>query len=250
LTHHGADVWVLDTDRNKAMSDVIKPLRDEKSLSVYFCKTDVSKRTEVGKAIDKIVQKHGPPIILVNNAGIEFNDCGSLITMPYDKMRDILNTNLLGYTHMLRAVVPYMAKNRLGRIVNISSVQAVQSCLPGTSYQIAKSGILGLARVMALEYTKQNIRTNTILPGAIKTEGMGDARVNEDSHALDDLIKSIPIGRRGHPEEVANLALFLLSEGASYINGAELVVDGGLTQTLIGDMGIPKFPVINDPDKS
>ena len=233
LSYHGARVCNLDI----------------KGEGDFYYKTDVSNHVQVKRTIEYIVKNHGIPKILVNNAGIEFNDIGNLVTMPYDKMMKILNTNLLGYLNTIREVVPHMEKNGGGRIVNVSSVQAHQSCLPGTIYQVAKQGILGIARVMSLEYARRNIRVNTVSPGAIKTEGMGNARTEENPNALDVLLRSIPLGRRGHPEEVANVILFFLSEGASYISGQEIVVDGGLTNTLLGEMSLPDKPVANDPDR-
>jgi len=240
LSHHGARVFNLDLVYRGDITPTSK--------FYYNYITDVSDPDQVKRTIERIVQEEGIPEILVNNAGIEINDEGNIITMPLDSLMKVFNTNFLGYVHMLREVVPYMVKNGGGRIVNISSVQAVQSCLPGNIYQVTKQGILGLARIMTLEYAKNNIRTNTLIPGKITTEGMGNARLDENPHALDDLIRSIPLGRGGHPQEITNAALFLLSKQASYIQGTELVVDGGLLTTLIGDQGIPNPPVINNPD--
>lgn len=249
LVYHNATVCIFDADEKKGI-DAAAEILERGKWNAHFYHTDVSDRKSVRESVEAAVRECGIPWILVNNAGIEYNDAGNLITMPYEKMMNILNTNLLGQVHMLREVVPYMEKNNGGRIVNISSVQATRSCLPGTIYQVTKQGVLGLARVMSLEYARRNIRANTVSPGGIKTEGMGNARIGENPHALDDLIRSTPLGRRGHPEEIANVVLFLLSEGASYINGQEIVVDGGLTNALVGDMKIPKIPVADDPDKN
>ena len=237
LSYHGAKVCNFDVRE-----------RAEEKRSEIFYKVDVSNLLQVRSAIEKVVETHGIPEFLVNNAGIEYNDSGNLVTMPSYQMQRIIDVNLMGYLHMIREVVPQMERKGGGRIVNVSSVQATQSCLPGTIYQVSKQGILGIARVMTLEYAKKNIRVNTISPGGIKTEGMGNARTNENPHALDTLISSVPLGRRGHPEEVANAVLFLLSDAASYINGQELVVDGGILNTLFGEMGVPDTPVKKDPD--
>ena len=201
------------------------------------------------RAVERVVSEHGVPAILVNSAGIEYNQCGNLVTMPSAKMQEILQTNLLGYLNLIREVVPHMERQKYGRIVNLSSVQATQSCLPGTIYQVVKQGILGIARVMTLEYASKNIRTNTVSPGGIRTEGMGNARLEEHPHALDDLLRSTPLQRRGHPEEIAHAVLFLLSESASYIQGQELIVDGGLTSTLLGDIPLPLVSPPNNPDE-
>lgn len=238
LSYHGAQVCNFD-------------------LNGVDYKLDVSDPNQVKKGVEKVVETVGVPSILVNNVGIEFNDLGNLITMPYDSMKKIIDTNLMGYIHMLREVIPFMKENKGGRIINISSVQALQSCRPITSYQATKLAILGLTR-LAMEYARDGsnddfIRINTVIPGKIRTEGMGNARLDTNPRALDDLLKSTPIGRGGYPEEVANVVLFLLSSQASYIHGAEIVVDGGLTNTLIGEYHdnesnpLPTLP--NDPDK-
>lgn len=232
LSYHGAHVCNLDK-------------KDLGTVETYV--VDVSKPSQIKRVVEQIVSKHGVPEILVNNAGVENNRLGNLVTMPSAEMHNIVNTNLMGYVNMIREVIPHMEKNGYGRIVNISSVQATQSCLPGTIYQITKQGILGIARVMTLEYASKNIRINTVSPGGIRTEGMGNARA-DDPHALDDLLRSTPLQRRGHPQEIANAVLFFLSEAASYIHGQEIIVDGGLTSTLLGDVKLPQHAVPNDPD--
>ena len=229
LIYHGAEVCNFDVTGGDYRVDVGDPF-------------------QIKEGIDRVVKEKGVPEILVNNAGIEYNDVGNLVTMPEEDMCRILDTNLRGYINMVREVVPYMEERGVGRIVNISSTQATQSCLPGTIYQITKQGILGIARTLTIEYADKGIRVNTISPGAVRTEGMGNARSDDDPHMLDDLIKSTPLRRRGHPEEIASMVLFLLSSGASYINGQEIIVDGGLTNTLVGDMKPPKRHVLNDPD--
>jgi len=246
LAYHGAITHIFDIDERKARED----LEVDDYSNVHFHDVDVRDKSKIKQVVDRISKEQGKPWILVNNAGIEYNDSGNLIDMSLDKSKRIVDTNLWGYVHMLRAVVPLMKKSGGGRIVNISSVQARQSCNPGTIYQVTKSAILGLTKSMSIEYAEHNIRTNAILPGGIRTEGMGNARLDSNSNALDDLIRSTPMGRRGHPEEVAQAVLFLLSESASFINGEEFVVDGGLTSTLLGDHKIPETPVSNDPDKS
>src|SRR3989338_2227273 len=245
LSYHRAQICMLDTNETKG-HDVLNNLR-KNSPSSEFYETDVSDRENVKKTIEKIVSEQGAPWILVNNAGIEYNDDGNLITMPEEKADEILNTNLQGYLNMLRSVVPYMIKNGGGRIVNVSSVQGIQSFKPGTIYQIVKAGIPAIARNMALEYGRQNIKVNTISPGAIKTEGMGDARINRDG--VNSLRSLIPIGRRGHSEEIADVTLFLLSEKSSYIYGQNIIVDGGLlTHRQLGGLGVPEKHVDNDPE--
>jgi NAD(P)-dependent dehydrogenase (short-subunit alcohol dehydrogenase family) len=181
--------------------------------------------------------------ILVSNAGIEYNDVGNLVSMPRRKLDRILEVNLGGAINCVRAFMPKMHKG--GRVVFVSSTQAFMACHPGTSYQASKAGLIGLAKGLAIEYARLGINVNVICPGGVATEGMGAVRAGDSG--LDDFKRHCPIGRRAHPHEIAKPILFLCSEWASYITGATLVVDGG-----VSSLGMPYpplgAPVDNDPD--
>lgn len=233
----GAKVVVLDINASKAESS------DEKILYVAV---DVAVEDEVKKAVSGALEKLGVDSvhILVNNAGIEFNDVGNLIDMPIDKLRRIIDVNLYGYVNCARVVVPYMRKS--GCIVNVSSIQGMAAHLPGTSYQVSKSGILGLTHALAVELASSGINVNAVAPGAIATEGMGAVRSNES--VIDPYRRRVPLGRRGWPEEIAGPILFLCSDLASYITGTTIVVDGGYIINLTPDLG--GVPIVeNDPDR-
>jgi len=248
LCYHGAIGIILDNDQEKG-SKLEAKLR-KKGYNVEFFKKDVSKLSEVQFAMWRLNEEYKQaPFFLVNNAGIEDNDTGNLVTMPEDISKKILHVSLKGYLNMIKAVVPLMIKGGGGRIVNTGSVQGEQSCKPGTIYQVIKAGIPAIARNLTIEYSRDyNIRANTILPGAIKTEGMGNARGSKED--IDNLRSVIPLGRRGHAQEVANATLFLLSEQARYIHGTTLAIDGGLPiHFQPGSFGIPKKYSKDDPDK-
>lgn len=234
----GAKVVVLDIDASKAESF------DEKML---YMAVDVAVENEVKKAVSGALEKLGADSvhILVNNAGIEFNNVGNLIDMPIDKLRRIIDVNLYGYINCARVVVPYMRKG--GRIVNVSSIQGLAAHLPGTSYQVSKSGILGFTHALAVELASRGINVNAVAPGAIATEGMGAVRSNE-SDVVDPYRRRIPLGRRGWSEEIAGPILFLCSDLASYITGTTIVVDGGYTTNITPDFGGSVQVVENDPD--
>ncbi len=238
----GASVVIVDIDRSRGEAMV-----KEFGAQVLFVQADVSNSGDVARATKAALDAFGKIDILVNNAGIEYNDRGSILEMPYDDFMRILNVNLIGYINMARSCVPMMQFG--GRVINVSSVQGLAVHLPGTSYQVAKAGILGLTRALSIELALRGITVNTIAPGAIRTEGMGATRVGESS-ILDSYRRRTPLGRRGRPNEVAAPILFLASDLASYITGTTLIVDGGYFINLTPD--IPGQPTPHppfDPDR-
>lgn len=238
----GAYVVLVDTNSTKAQ-EVVEQFHDDQIL---FVKGDVGEPETAALAVQAALVKNGEIDILVNNAGVEYNGCGNIITMPIETMMRIFQVNLFGYIYMLRACVPHMKFG--GRVVQVSSLQGMAAALPGTSYQASKGAIIALTKSLAIEYAEKGITVNTVCPGAICTEGMGKARA-DGSSSMDPTRRRIPTGRRGHAHEVANAILFLASQQASYINGTELIVDGGLFSSLSAyDPNRPTLNVPNDPD--
>lgn len=235
--HAGARVLLIDKNEEGG-----KAVVEHKRNTLFYC-ADVTEPT----ALSSILKETGVrPNILVNNAGIEYNDRGNILTMSEDEMRHIIEVNLFGYINMVRVFA--FSMKRMGRIINVSSIQALGAHLPGTSYQVAKAGILGLTRALAVELAPREITVNAVLPGAIKTEGMGATRVSE-SAILDPYRRRIPLGRRGDADEVAAPILFLASEKAAYITGTTLVVDGGYLTNITPDFPNEPTPrVAYDPD--
>jgi 3-oxoacyl-[acyl-carrier protein] reductase len=215
----GARVAIFDLDSTSG-AEVSGAL--EGSL---FCPVDVTDPASVDAAVDNVLRTFATDTIdiLVNNAGFEDENVGNLVEMPYEILDRILKVNTYGYIHCARSVLPHMARG--GRVVNVSSVQALAAIVPGTSYQPSKTAVLGFTNALAVEYGGQGITVNTICPGAIRTEGMGNIPAGDP--ALDAYRKRIPMGRRGRAEEVAAAILFLCSGMASYITGATIPVDGG-----------------------
>ncbi|MBI5004032.1 SDR family oxidoreductase [Candidatus Kaiserbacteria bacterium] len=234
-----ANVAVLDLDDTEG-----KVFAEDVGMFIH---TDVSHEIDVARAIQTVVATFERIDVLVNNAGIEFNDRGNLIDMPREDMRRIIEVNLFGYINMVRACVPHMRPG--SKIVNVSSVQGLAAHAPGTSYQIAKSSILGLTHSLAIELAPKGINVNTVIPGAIKTEGMGAVRASSSS-ILDPYRRRIPLARRGWAAEVAGPILFLSSSLANYMTGSTLVVDGGYLINLTPDMGgeVPTHGQAEDPD--
>ena len=177
------------------------------------------------QVIDATVDRFGSLDILVNNAGIALlRPISEYTTADYDLQMDV---NIRSVFYGCRKALPAMIASGGGSIVNMSSVAGLRG-LPGVSvYGIAKAGVQNLAKTIAMEHAADGIRCNSVHPGLIDTNIQNDAR--RDNY--DEFVKigeSVPWGRMGFPEEVANCVLFLASDEANYVTGTELVVDGGL----------------------
>jgi NAD(P)-dependent dehydrogenase (short-subunit alcohol dehydrogenase family) len=177
------------------------------------------------EVVDATVERFGSLDILVNNAGIALlRPISEYTTADYDLQMDV---NIRSVFFGCRKALPAMIASGGGSIVNMSSVSVLRG-LPGVSvYGIAKAGVQNLAKTIAMEHAADGIRCNSVHPGLIDTNIQNDAR--RDNY--DEFVKigeSVPWGRMGFPEEVANCVLFLASDEANYVTGTELVVDGGL----------------------
>ena len=179
---------------------------------------DVGDSASVAQAFADVRERFGPVLVLVNNAG-ERQD-GLAIRMSSEDREAVVNTNLNGAFHCTRRALDDMLKARWGRIVNISSVVAERANPGQANYGAAKAGMLSLTRTVAREMARKGITCNAVTPGVIETDMTTDV--------VDKLVAGVPAGRIGRPEEVAHAVSFLCSEGAEYVNGATLAVDGAL----------------------
>jgi NAD(P)-dependent dehydrogenase (short-subunit alcohol dehydrogenase family) len=179
---------------------------------------DVGDPESVERAFTEIRERFGPVLVLVNNAG-ERQD-GLAIRMKSDQWEDVIDTNLNGAFHCIRRALDDMLSARWGRIVNISSVVAERANPGQANYGAAKAGMLSLTRTIAREMGRKGITSNAVTPGVIETD--------MTTGVADKLLTGVPAGRIGRPEEVAHAVSFLCSDGAEYVNGATLAVDGGL----------------------
>jgi 3-oxoacyl-[acyl-carrier protein] reductase len=179
---------------------------------------DVADAQQVRDAFKAVRERFGPVLVLVNNAGVRHD--GLAIRMPEDEWRAVVDTNLTGAFNCTRQALDDMLGARWGRIVNISSVVAERANPGQANYVAAKAGLLGLTRTIAREMARKGVTCNAVTPGVIETDMTADL--------ADGLVKAVPAGRVGRPEEVAAAIAFLVSEEAAYVNGATLSVDGGL----------------------
>jgi acetoacetyl-CoA reductase len=184
-------------------------------------KADVASLEECAAVVDKIQKKLGDVKVLVNNAGITRD--GMLHKMTAQDWHSVLETNLTSCFNMSHAVIKGMRDRGYGRIVNISSINGQKGQLGQTNYSAAKAGMIGFTKALALESARKDITVNAICPGYVKTE----MTESMDSAVLESIIKQIPMGRMGKPNEIADLVAFLASERASYITGATISINGG-----------------------
>jgi len=200
----------------------------QKGASVEYFQTDVSSRADVERLIPDVVARFGGIDVLVNNAGIQ--RYGSATTTTEEEWNEVMNVNLKSAFLMSQYAIPEMVKRGGGAIVTTGSVQSVTAQQNSLAYVVSKHGLLGLTRSIALDFGKQNIRANCVLPGAIDTPMLRWA-ASRDSHPEKVLAGCAGLhirGTLGRPEEVARVIVFLASDLASFVTGAAYAVDGGL----------------------
>lgn len=225
FAEEGATVAIMGRRENlleKLISEIISHSGDGLVVS-----GDVSKPEECSKVAEKVFKAYGALHILVNNAGIIRRiKCADTSD---DDWWALINTNLAGPFFMCRACIPYMLRSRGGSILNIASAVGVVGNRSMSAYCASKSGLITFTKSIALDYGKKGIRANTICPAFIETD-LNREHLNElrkDEKKWKRVMDAHPIGRLGTPEDVANAALFLVSDEASWITGIDLPVDGG-----------------------
>ena len=221
-----AAVAVVDRDA-KAGKETAAELKKNGGKAEFF-EVDVSSAAGVEKLIPEIAAAFGGIDILVNNAGIQ--RYGTVTTTSEEEWDEVMNINLKGAFLMSKYAIPQMIARGGGSIVITGSVQSVAAQRNSVHYVVSKHGLLGLTRCIALDYGKQNIRANCVLPGAIDTPMLRWA-ANLDSHperVLEACDSMHMRGRMGQPEEVAHVIVFLASDQASFMTASAVMVEGGL----------------------
>lgn len=221
LAENGADVAVNFAGSTAAAEAVAAEI-EKMGRKAILVQGDVSQTEVCAEMVDKVVKELGHIDILVNNAGITRDTL--LLRMKEEDWDAVLNTNIKGVFNCTKAAVKYMAKQRSGSIVNISSVVALMGNAGQANYAAAKAGILGFTRSVAKEMAARGIRVNAVTPGFIKTD-MTSVLSEKVVAAME---ASIPLARLGEPEDIAKAVLFLVSDNAAYITGQTLHVDGGM----------------------
>lgn len=202
--------------------DAIKEEFKQYGSEVLMEKADVSNFEQCEKMVTAAIEKFGRIDVLVNNAGVTRDNL--LMRMKEEDFDKVINVNLKGTYNVTKNVIPYMMKQKYGKIINISSVVGVSGNAGQANYAASKAGIIGFTKSVAKELASRNILANCVAPGFIKTD-MTD--VLSDS-VKESINSQIPLKKMGTAEEVANAVYFLGNEENTYITGQVLNVDGGM----------------------
>ena len=222
----GAKVVIADVakDEGQALADEL--CQEFGQSNAHFAPHDVSDQAAWTALVADTNERFGPVDILANNAGIlRF---GSVEAMPIDEVELLFRVNQLGCWLGMQSVVPTMKANGGGSIINASSTEGLGGMANTVAYGATKFAIRGMTKGASHELGRFNIRVNSVHPGMIDTPM---TRVHGGDVAMEYGASKIPLRRVGHPEDVAPLYVFLGSDESSYINGAEIAIDGGVTAT-------------------
>lgn len=221
MAQAGADVAVIYNGNKEAADKVCEEIRAMGRQAAAF-KCDVGNFEEAGKTVQAVSKELGGLDVLVNNAGITKD--GLIFTLKEDDFDRVIETNLKGAFNTIKHAAKIMMKNRKGTIINITSVSGMMGNPGQANYAAAKAGMIGLTKTVAKELAARGITCNAIAPGFVATE-MTDKLSDEVKDSIDSVV---PLKRMAQPEDIANAAVFLASDKASYITGEVLKVDGGL----------------------
>ncbi len=221
LAKDGYDIAINYRKENDDLENIKNEI--EKTNAKFLAvKGDVTDIDSTQQMVNDIIKEYGKIDVLVNNAGITKDTL--LVRMKKEEFEDVIDVNLIGTFNITKNVIPYMIKQRKGRIINISSVVGISGNAGQTNYSASKAGIIGFTKSLAKEVGSRNILVNAVAPGFIETQ-MTDILKDE---VKEEISKKIPLKRMGTVDDVANVVKFLTSEDSSYITGQVIQVDGGM----------------------
>lgn len=213
---------VVGTATSEAGAEKITAYFKESGIEGFGLALDVGNNESVTSVLAQITERVGAPLILVNNAGITRDNL--IMRMKDDEWHDVINTNLNSLFRLSKGVLRGMTKARWGRIISIGSVVGAMGNAGQVNYAAAKAGLEGFSRALAREVGSRAVTVNSVTPGFIDT----DMTRELPEAQRDSLTAQIPLGRLGQAEEIAHVVAFLASEGAGYVTGATIPVNGGM----------------------
>lgn len=238
LAREGALVTIngRDAETLKATADEI---RAETGADLLEIVGDMREPGDIERLVSETVAKRGGLDIVVCNAGGP--PAGTFESFPDDQpWLDAVNLNLMSTLRLSRAAIPHLQQRGGGSITNIMSTSVKQPIPSLILSNTARTGVIGLAKSLALEYAPQNIRVNTVCPGTTRTDrilNLAKSRSESSGKSVDELLaedaQAIPMGRIGEPQEFANVVTFIASPAASYVTGVTITVDGGSTKSTL-----------------
>ena len=218
-------VAVNDIDEQAAQR-VVNEISQKGGKAVSF-QADIGSEEQIESMVDQLINRLGHVDYLINNAGVT-DQLVPVIQQDTHKWQRLIDIHLKGTYICSKVIGKYMLQNGFGRIVNIASIAGLNGFPMRTAYGPAKSAIIMLTKVLAVEWAGENINVNAVAPGFIRT-AMVDAFIHQGKMNEKEILERIPMKRLGTPEEIANIVMFLCSDTASYITGQTIVVDGGWT---------------------
>lgn len=221
LAKEGFDIAINYRKENEDLIET-KKLVEAQNAKCFTVQGDVSSFEDSERMVKDIIEEFNHIDILVNNAGITKDML--LMRMKKEDFESVIDVNLVGTFNITKNVIPYMMKNRSGRIINVSSVVGISGNAGQTNYSASKAGIIGFTKSLAKEVGSRNILVNAVAPGFIETQ-MTDVLKEE---VKEEISKTIPLKRMGTVEDVANVVKFLASKDSSYITGQVINIDGGM----------------------
>lgn len=217
-----AGATVIGSATSDSGADSISAYMKEAGITGQGVKLNVTDGDDIAAVLKTMTETFGAPTVLVNNAGITKDNL--MLRMKEEEWDSVIDTNLKSVYRMSQAVMKGMMKARTGRIINITSVVGASGNPGQANYCASKAGVVGFTKSLAQEVASRGITVNAVAPGFIATD-MTDA-LNDDQKAA--INKNIPARRMGQPDEIASAVCFLASEGASYVTGNTIHVNGGM----------------------
>lgn len=217
LARDGFDIW-LNYRSNDGEAEKVKKAVESLGRQCVLLKFDVADYKSTDAALSPLLDTQ-TPFVVVNNAG--FRRDTLLIWMKQEEWKDVISVTLDGFFNITKTVLPFMLRNREGRIINITSAAAHFGVAGQSNYSAAKAGLIGATKSLAVEVAKRNVLVNAVSPGFIETEML-------EGLPMEQILKMIPLGKLGKPQDIAEMVSFLSSDKAGYITGQVFQITGGI----------------------